>query len=75
MPVAPGCRPVLACSARTGPSGSESSVDELPHGEALLLTSFELWTRRAPVRVKGLEGLLPHSRSCASGFTERGGLP
>lgn len=22
----------------------------LPHGEALLLTSFALWTRRAPVR-------------------------
>ncbi|MET4670423.1 hypothetical protein ABID94_003305 [Streptomyces sp. PvR018] len=28
-------------------------MDELPHGDAFLLTSFELWTRRAPVRFGG----------------------
>lgn len=48
-----GRRPVLARSAPTGPSGSASSMDELPHGDAFLLTSFELWTRRAPVRPCG----------------------
>lgn len=28
-------------------------MDELPHGDAFFLTSFELWTRRAPVRFSG----------------------
>ncbi|MFD9378752.1 hypothetical protein ACFWBH_24990 [Streptomyces sp. NPDC059999] len=29
-------------------------MDELPHGDAFFLTSFELWTRRAPVRPRVL---------------------
>lgn len=42
-----------AVSSPVGLSGSGSSMDELPHGDAFFLKSFEIWTRRAPVRSGG----------------------